>query len=300
VELSALTPITAYVVLSDVFYPGWTATLDDQPAQLYPANFAFRAVLVPPGEHRVTFTFEPLVWRAGIGIGAITLLGLIGYAVCILARGGVKLKIPSRWTPGNHIVLRGVWRGNLWFALPMTVVQDSPDLIALYWRAGTCGKATGKRPTPRDLMSLEKVALVDYVWKETDVLMLAMPGAAHSVYVMWDAGHIRFRCWYVNLEEPLRRTPLGFDTMDHLLDIVIRPNGTEWRWKDEDEFQQAEAIGLYSAEEVRAIRAEGERVLDRLRAGQSPFCDHWESWLPPAGWKIPALPANWDDLAASQ
>ncbi len=81
VELSALAPITAYVVLSDVFYPGWTATLDDQPTRLYPANFAFRAVLVPPGEHRVTFTFEPLMWRVGIGVSAITLLVLIGYAV---------------------------------------------------------------------------------------------------------------------------------------------------------------------------------------------------------------------------
>jgi hypothetical protein len=26
---------------------------------LYPANFAFRAVLAPPGEHRVAFAFEP-------------------------------------------------------------------------------------------------------------------------------------------------------------------------------------------------------------------------------------------------
>ena len=116
----------------------------------------------------------------------------------------------SRWRSGDHVVLRGVQRGKLWFALPMTIVQDSPDLIALYWRAGTRGKAPDKRLTPRDLMSLEKVVLSDYVWKETDVLMLAVPEAAHSVYVMWETGHIHFRCWYVNLEEPLRRTPLGF------------------------------------------------------------------------------------------
>jgi hypothetical protein len=81
VELSALTPITAYLVLSDVFYPGWTATIDDQSAQVYPANFAFRAVLVPPGEHRVTFTFEPATWRVGLAISALTLLGLIGFGL---------------------------------------------------------------------------------------------------------------------------------------------------------------------------------------------------------------------------
>jgi hypothetical protein len=87
VELSAQAPVTAYVVLSDVFYPGWTATLDDQPTTLYPANFAFRAVLVPPGEHRVTFTFEPVMWRTGVIISALTLIGLIGLGVWRWRRG---------------------------------------------------------------------------------------------------------------------------------------------------------------------------------------------------------------------
>jgi hypothetical protein len=81
VELSVLTPITAYVVLSDVFYPGWTATIDDQSTKVYPANFAFRAVLVPPGEHRVALTFEPITWRMGSAISALTLAGLIGVGV---------------------------------------------------------------------------------------------------------------------------------------------------------------------------------------------------------------------------
>ena len=67
--------------MSDVFYPGWTATIDDQPTTLYPANFAFRAVLVPPGEHRVTITFEPITWRLGLAITALTLVGLIGFGV---------------------------------------------------------------------------------------------------------------------------------------------------------------------------------------------------------------------------
>jgi hypothetical protein len=81
VELSMTTPLTAYVVLSDVFYPGWTATLDDRPTQVYPANFTFRAALVPPGEHRITFTFEPLTWRVGLKISALTLAGLISLGV---------------------------------------------------------------------------------------------------------------------------------------------------------------------------------------------------------------------------
>jgi hypothetical protein len=81
VELSVRTESSAYLVLSDVYYPGWTATIDDQPTKLYPANFAFRAVLVPAGEHRVAFAFEPTTWQVGVVISALTLLGLLGYGV---------------------------------------------------------------------------------------------------------------------------------------------------------------------------------------------------------------------------
>ena len=203
----------------------------------------------------------------------------------------------SRWTLGNPIVLRGVWRQRLWFACPVVVVQDTPALIAVYWRAGTWVKVPEKRFAPQDMLSTEQLDLVDKMWTETDVLMLAVPGAAHSIYAMWEAGHTSFRCWYINLEEPLRRTSIGFDTMDHLLDVVASPDRSEWRWKDEDEFREAEAIGVYSSEEARAIRAEGERVIKLMQANQSPFCDGWEKWSPPAEWRIPELPANWDNIA---
>jgi len=198
-----------------------------------------------------------------------------------------------RWEPGDTVVLRGVWRRRIWWASAATVVQDAPNLLALYWRAGNPEKAPARRPTPQDLLS-KSICLVDENWKETDVLMLATPGAAHSVYVMWETGQTRLRCWYVDLQEPLRRTAIGFDTMDHLLDIVVSPDRSEWRWKDEDEFQEAVAIGVYSPEEARAIRAEGERAVELLRTGQQPFCDGWDRWSPPVGWGIPQLPDGWD------
>jgi len=138
-----------------------------------------------------------------------------------------------------------------------------------------------------------QVHLVDSMWVKTDVLALALPGAAHSVYAMWEAGHTSFRCWYINLQEPLRRTSMGFDTMDHLLDVVVSPDRSEWWWKDEDEFGEAVALGLYSSEEARAIRAEGERAIRLLQAGQPPVGDGWESWSPPAEWGIPSLQAGW-------
>jgi hypothetical protein len=43
------------------------------------AGEGFAQALVPPGEHRVTFAFEPVTWRVGLAISALTLAGLIGY-----------------------------------------------------------------------------------------------------------------------------------------------------------------------------------------------------------------------------
>ncbi len=77
VELIAQTSSPAYLVLSDVYYPGWTATIDDRPTDINPADFAFRAVFVPSGWHRVVFQFEPLSWKIGSLISGVTMVALI-------------------------------------------------------------------------------------------------------------------------------------------------------------------------------------------------------------------------------
>lgn len=84
--------------------------------------------------------------------------------------------------------------------------------------------------------------------------------------------------------------------MDQMLDIVISPNRLDWRWKDEDELSQAEALGVYSSEKTQSILKEGERVLQLLRLNASPFCDGWENWSPPTEWKIPTFPQGWEDF----
>ncbi len=82
--------------------------------------------------------------------------------------------------------------------------------------------------------------------------------------------------------------------MDQLLDVVINPDKSAWHWKDEDEFEEAIAIGVFSTEEAQGIRAEGIKVIKLFQSGQSPFCDGWENWSPPAGWGIPEIPEGWD------
>ena len=111
-------------------------------------------------------------------------------------------------------------------------------------------------------------------------LMVARPGAAHSIWIWSDSPG-----WYVNLEEPLRRTPIGFDRLDQKLDVLVEPDGS-WHWKDEDELDEAARLGLVDA---GAVRAEATRVLEEW-----PFPTGWEDWRPDPAWLIPQLPVGWE------
>lgn len=201
----------------------------------------------------------------------------------------------AHWLPGDIIVMRGIWKGKLWWACPAYIVQDSVDRLAIYWRVGTPVRRWVRRPTIQDLL-IPDIQLIDAQWTETDVLSLIMHGAGHSIDIMWETGHRTQRCWYVHLQEPLRRTPIGFDTMDQILDIVISPDCSQWHWKDEDEFSEAVTTGIYSHAKAKAIRVEGERVIAMLNANASPFCDGWENWFPPTDWTIPTFPEGWEGL----
>lgn len=75
--LRASCPRPRVLVLADAWYPGWSVTVDDAPADLLRANFAFRGVVVPAGTHTVTFSFRPATWHNALPMFAIGLLVVI-------------------------------------------------------------------------------------------------------------------------------------------------------------------------------------------------------------------------------
>ncbi|HEX7118730.1 MAG TPA: YfhO family protein [Longimicrobiales bacterium] len=81
VEVAVQANDSAYLVLTDNYYEGWTASVDGAPAPVLRANHTFRAVVVPPGEHSVVFRFEPRPLRAGFLITMGTWLLLAAYGV---------------------------------------------------------------------------------------------------------------------------------------------------------------------------------------------------------------------------
>jgi hypothetical protein len=202
------------------------------------------------------------------------------------------------WSSGNHVLYREIAHGKVWTARPVTVIQDTYDLIGLYFRNNTHWKVCAPSDPETDLLhckaNLRQWHLNDAVWSYGDTVFLISPGKAHAVHVMWDPLQ-RFVGWYVNLQEPVRRTGLGFDFLDQELDIVVSPD-LDWQWKDKNHLEQAQDLGLFSPEQVRAILQEGQQVVVNIQVKAVPFDGSWNDWGPPTDWSTPGLPEGWDQV----
>lgn len=206
----------------------------------------------------------------------------------------------THFSTGEQVVLR--YRRNRPgdVIIPVTVVEDGPTHVALYTAPGTPGKcqatADGRRLT-RETPFLERERMIggfgDFTWQRNHVLQLIRPGEPRATWLLWREPDWAFRAYYVNLQAPLRRTPLGFDTVDYLLDLEVTPD-LEWTWKDEEEVAIAREHELVAAEILDQMRAEGERAIRDIEARAWPFNAGYESWRPDPAWAIPALPEGWD------
>lgn len=85
VRIRARAQRDAYLVLTDTYFPGWTALVDGQPAPIMQANVLFRAVPLPEGEHTVEFVYRPqsVAWGALISLftGGVFVLCAVVYAL---------------------------------------------------------------------------------------------------------------------------------------------------------------------------------------------------------------------------
>ncbi len=69
IEMNSIAP--GYLVMTEAFYPGWKAYVDGVPTKVLRADYAFKAVRVPSGAHRVELVFEPISFLVG-GAGFVT------------------------------------------------------------------------------------------------------------------------------------------------------------------------------------------------------------------------------------
>jgi hypothetical protein len=73
-EMTLNSPQAGYLVLTDTFFPGWTAEIDDKPVPILRANYLFRAVAIDAGVHKVTFSYRPIGFTIALVLFVIGLL----------------------------------------------------------------------------------------------------------------------------------------------------------------------------------------------------------------------------------
>jgi Bacterial membrane protein YfhO len=119
VETEAAAP--GYLVVSDSFDPGWSATVDGKTATIYPAYCAFRAVYLSQGKHVVVFDYSPAGFKLGLAI-----------SLCGVLAGLVFWFLPRQSTPlaSDHLLLDWPPRWRAWYfcALCAIVLLSIPGI----------------------------------------------------------------------------------------------------------------------------------------------------------------------------
>lgn len=76
IQLMTESPCDSFLSTSEVYYPGWKATIDGNDVPVYKSNYAFRSLYVPKGKHMIVFYYFPAIYIVGLVISLLTGLTL--------------------------------------------------------------------------------------------------------------------------------------------------------------------------------------------------------------------------------
>lgn len=206
------------------------------------------------------------------------------------------------WQSGAQVIWRSRPQREVGYVIPCTVIADTPHMTILFQATNSiCKRRADKRSGPhrRNLVTRNASSShQDRIWTGPSTLRLHIWGTAYSIIRTWNSKQKCVEGWYINLESGWKRTRLGFDSQDLVLDITVATDLSSWAWKDEDELEWSVETGKYSIEEVACIREEGKRAIQALETKSWPFNADWSQWQPHAEWDIPTLPTDWADPLA--
>ncbi len=129
--------------------------------------------------------------------------------------------------------------------------------------------------------------------------MLQRPGESYAVWHFWQAPGRAFAGWYLNLQEPFRRTAAGYDTHDLELDVWI-PAAGSWSVKDDDLLEERVRQGRFTETEGAEIRALGDEIGTMVDAGDEWWDPSWSSWQPDPDWVAPTPPEGWEQSSRAR
>jgi uncharacterized membrane protein YfhO len=81
ISIKAKMESPGFLVLADVYYPGWKVVVDGQERKIYRTDYIFRSVYLEEGEHDIKFLFDPLSFKIGLYLTSSTLLLLGGFFI---------------------------------------------------------------------------------------------------------------------------------------------------------------------------------------------------------------------------
>lgn len=79
-RLALRAPRAGLVYMSESYFDGWKARVNGRPAQILPANYAFRAVEVPPGEVEIEMSYRPPGFNVGLAVSLAAAVALAVFA----------------------------------------------------------------------------------------------------------------------------------------------------------------------------------------------------------------------------
>jgi hypothetical protein len=187
------------------------------------------------------------------------------------------------WSRGDVVALRDVWFGAVWRAVASIAIEDD-GVISVFWipvgsPASYPADGAGREirvPQREFTRATRRTPWACVVYCDS-----------REPWTLWhfQASDGKFDRWYVNFEHYIGRTAIAYDSIDHKLDLIARPDGS-LEWKDEDELEAADRLGLVDA---AAVRAEAQQVL-----AKPPWPTGWEHFEPDLSWGVAELPAGWD------
>jgi hypothetical protein len=96
-----------FLVISEVWHPGWSATLDGVQHPLHRTDLALMGTWVPAGEHKLVLRFRPLFWLPALAVSAASGIAFLGLAVVVFLqcrRGGHGVR------DGGHEPAESSWQ----------------------------------------------------------------------------------------------------------------------------------------------------------------------------------------------
>lgn len=198
------------------------------------------------------------------------------------------------WRPGDVIVERQIWHGAVMLAFPTTVLEATNDHLVAYIAPGapfwfpdepTFPSPTGRHPW-----------FGRQGWRGHGAVVITPYDGDYSVWHFWQGEDREFARWYLNIQEQMRPTAIGFDSQDLELDYVVWPN-LSWEVKDDDILEQRVVEGRWTTEEIADIRRIGAGIVqDVLEPHRWWWDTRWTFWVPDPEMPPARFPSGWRDV----